>query len=150
MLLTSGQISMGISSCVGKSAAEINIQLVTGLSLPFHVIAFPLRVRTSTTDRTQPTSSHQTAFAALSNPKPGLSETFGHPAGTLLLRQVPVQEHTQGRLGEGWVRADYKKSCRSLQCGHAFRCARATGKLGPADNFLSEIMGRAEIGAGWS
>jgi len=146
MLLTSGQISMGISSCVGKSAAENDLHLVTGLSLLVHVIAFPLRLCTTTTDCTQPTSSNQAASTTRGDSKPGPSETFWHPTRTFLLRQIPVQKYTQGRLGEGWVRADCKKSCRSLQRCHAFRCARATGKYGPEDNLLSEVLERAEIG----
>jgi len=146
MLLTSGQISMGISSCIGKSTVETDIHLMTSPSFPVHVIAFPLRIRTAAADRAQSTSSNQTASPTRGDPKPGPSETFRHPAGTLLLRQILVQKYTQGRLGEGWVRADCKKSCRSLQRCHAFRCARATGKYGPEDNLLSEDLERAEIG----
>jgi len=111
MLLTSGQISMGISSCVGKSAAKTDLRLVTGLSFPLHVFAFPLRIRTTAADCAQPTGSNQAASTTRCDPKPGPGETFWHPTRTLLLRQIPVQKYTQGRLGEGWVRASYKKSC---------------------------------------
>lgn len=147
MLLTSGQISMGTSSCIGKSAAKTDIHLVTVPSFPIHVIAFPLRLCITTTDCTQPTSSNQAASSTRCDSKPGLSETFRHPARTFLLRQIPLQKHTQGWLGEGWICPDCKKSCRSLQRCHALRCARATREHGPEDNFLSENLERAEIGA---
>lgn len=150
MLLTSGQISMGISSCIGNSAIKINIHPLTAPSFPLHVIAFPLRLCTPTADRAQPSSSHQAARTTRGDPEPGPSETFRHPAGTLLLRQIFIQEYTEGRLGEGWICADYKKPCRGLQCCHAFRCARAAGKYGPENNLLSEVLGRAEVGKGAS
>lgn len=146
MLLTSGQISMGISSGIGKCATQINVHPLTAPSLPLHVLAFPLRLCTPTANCAQPPSSHQAARTTRGDPKPGASETFWHPAGTLLLRQIPFQEYTQGRLGEGWVRADYKKPCRSLQCCHAFRCARATREYGAEDHLLSEVLGRAKVG----
>lgn len=90
MLLTSGQISMTISSCVGKSPVERSRNIANHpQSVSIHILAIPFWLYSTTADSPEYTSRHQTTTTyseTLRRRMAGYREVLWRPWRTPVLR----------------------------------------------------------------
>ena len=156
MLLTSGQLSVAISSGVGKSLHFLafpspgrappgppSLVSLIQRSLHLHNPLVPLRLRTAATNRTLHTA-RPTPTSSPRNPhhQPGAAETFRATARLRrrrrVLREISGQEQAAGRVGQGSVCAAGATAFGSVRGGNGDAGGGAGGKHGAADHPISE------------
>ena len=146
MLLTSGQISMTISSCIGSFHSIPESALANrSRSLYFHVTALPIGLRAPAADGTRSTRSFEASPAAHANAIDQSAPSFIRDSQRVRessgfkrscrFRRVHIHQKAGGGLGKGRIRSASQESYPCLQRSHVI-CGPLAGEEPSAEDHL--------------